>query len=242
MDYTTRFICPWNSPGKYTGVDTIAFSRGSFGPRDQTWFPCIIDRFFTVWATRELEITYMWNQKKKKKRYKWPYIQNRDIPTDIEINLWLPEEKGGGERDKLGLTSTRTYCVAQGASLSILKQPIRGKNLKKIIYTHTHTPQLNHSAVYLKLTQHYKSTILQLPKKKKVLFVFGSKYTPYGISILSCPGKQNVYCGQVCSWACWHYKEYKLLKHWGGWVQVSIIHMNSALFLQLFHTPKIISK
>ena len=51
--------------------------------------------------------------------------------TDIEINLWLPEEKGGGEGDKLALTytyyyvenrlPTRTYCEAQGASLSILK-------------------------------------------------------------------------------------------------------------------------
>ena len=27
--------------------------------------------------------------------------------THIEINLWLPEEKGGGERDKLELTYTR---------------------------------------------------------------------------------------------------------------------------------------
>ena len=31
----------------------ISFSRGSFWPRDLTQVPCIVDRFFTVWATRE---------------------------------------------------------------------------------------------------------------------------------------------------------------------------------------------
>ena len=31
----------------------IPFSRGSSWPRDQTKVPCIVDRFFTVWATRE---------------------------------------------------------------------------------------------------------------------------------------------------------------------------------------------
>ena len=30
------------------------FSRGSSQPRDQTWVSCIADRFFTIWATREV--------------------------------------------------------------------------------------------------------------------------------------------------------------------------------------------
>ena len=30
----------------------IPFSRGSSGPRDQTWVSCIAGRFFTVWAAR----------------------------------------------------------------------------------------------------------------------------------------------------------------------------------------------
>ena len=30
----------------------IAFSRGSFQPRDQTWVFCIAGRFLTIWATR----------------------------------------------------------------------------------------------------------------------------------------------------------------------------------------------
>ena len=41
------------------------------------------------------------------------------------------------------------------------------KNLKKNIYTYTHThTQLNHSSVYLKLTQHYKFTIFQFKRAK----------------------------------------------------------------------------
>ena len=31
----------------------IYFSRGSSRPRDQAWVSCIVDRFFTIWATRE---------------------------------------------------------------------------------------------------------------------------------------------------------------------------------------------
>ena len=33
----------------------ISFSRGSFQLSNQTWVSCIIGRFFTVWATREME-------------------------------------------------------------------------------------------------------------------------------------------------------------------------------------------
>ena len=31
----------------------ISFSRGSSQPRDPTWVTCIVDRFFTICATRE---------------------------------------------------------------------------------------------------------------------------------------------------------------------------------------------
>ena len=31
----------------------ISFSRGSSQPRDWTWVSCIVDRRFTIWATRE---------------------------------------------------------------------------------------------------------------------------------------------------------------------------------------------
>ena len=34
----------------------IPFSRGSFWPRDRIWYSWIVDRFFTIWATKEAAV------------------------------------------------------------------------------------------------------------------------------------------------------------------------------------------
>ena len=47
----TRLLCPWDFLGKSTGV---ALSRESSQPRNQTQVSRIVDRRFTVWATREV--------------------------------------------------------------------------------------------------------------------------------------------------------------------------------------------
>ena len=39
--WPARLFCPWDSPGKYTGVGCISFSRGSSWPKDQTQVSCI---------------------------------------------------------------------------------------------------------------------------------------------------------------------------------------------------------
>ena len=44
-------VCPWNSPGKNTGVDCIPFSTGSSWHGDRTQVSCIAGEFFTIWAT-----------------------------------------------------------------------------------------------------------------------------------------------------------------------------------------------
>ena len=52
------------------------------GPRDD----------HTKWSwVEDKYITYMWNLKKW---YKWTYLQNRNILTDLE-NVWSPKGKGG---------------------------------------------------------------------------------------------------------------------------------------------------
>jgi len=51
--YPARLLCPWNSPGKNTGVGCHSLFQGTFCPRDQTWDSCIGGRFFTIWATKE---------------------------------------------------------------------------------------------------------------------------------------------------------------------------------------------
>ena len=53
-DYSLpRLLCPWNSPGKNTGVGSHSLLQGIFQPRDWTQVSCIAGRFFTIWATRE---------------------------------------------------------------------------------------------------------------------------------------------------------------------------------------------
>ena len=54
------------------------------------------------------DIAYMWNLKKKRKRYKWTYLQNRNRLTDLENELmvtrgerWVAGEEHIGS---LGLT------------------------------------------------------------------------------------------------------------------------------------------
>ena len=54
--HPARLLCPWNSPGKNTGVGAVPFSRESYQPRDQIQVSHIIGRFFTIWATREAQV------------------------------------------------------------------------------------------------------------------------------------------------------------------------------------------
>ena len=50
----TRLLRPWDFLGKSTGVGCHFLLQGSSWPRDGTWVSCIIDRCFTMWATREV--------------------------------------------------------------------------------------------------------------------------------------------------------------------------------------------
>ena len=45
----TRLLCPWNSPGRNTGVGNHSFSRGTSWLSDWTQLSCIEGRFFTIW-------------------------------------------------------------------------------------------------------------------------------------------------------------------------------------------------
>ena len=50
---------PWNSPGQNTGVGSLSLHQGSSQPKDQTQVSLIAGRFFTIWATREVHVTYV---------------------------------------------------------------------------------------------------------------------------------------------------------------------------------------
>ena len=56
-----RLPCPWNFPGKYTGVACLFYTRGSSQPRDWTQVSCIscIGRWILYhWATWEVRWEY----------------------------------------------------------------------------------------------------------------------------------------------------------------------------------------
>ena len=69
--------------------------------------------YHTKWTKPDRErqisydVTYMWNLKKKKKGYKWAYLQNRNRHTDIQ-NKRIQRIRRGKIRN-LGLMDTHYY-------------------------------------------------------------------------------------------------------------------------------------
>ena len=49
----TRFPCPWDFPGKDTGVGRHFLLQGIFPTQGSNQVSCTAGRFFTYWATRE---------------------------------------------------------------------------------------------------------------------------------------------------------------------------------------------
>ena len=48
---TAGLLCPWNSPGKNTGVVCHSMLQGIFPTQGLNWVSWIAGRFFTSWAT-----------------------------------------------------------------------------------------------------------------------------------------------------------------------------------------------
>ena len=84
--WPARLLCPWNSPGKNTGVGCHSLLQGIFPTQGSNPGLCIAGRFFTVRATREALIFHMdWCKKKKSELH---------LVTDIKLCLimakWTP--------------------------------------------------------------------------------------------------------------------------------------------------------
>ena len=126
-----RLLCPWNFPGKNTGVGCHFFSRESSPPRDWTWVSCIAGRFFTNWVTRKSQkIEYNDTCKKKKKEYprtKWRLFQESQTCSILKSH----------SRDFPGGTVAKTLCSNAGGLGSTPGQGTRSDVLQPI-----HMPQL----------------------------------------------------------------------------------------------------
>ena len=51
--YPAKLLCPWDFPGKNTGVSHISFSGGSSQPRDRIHVSCIVSWILYHYATWE---------------------------------------------------------------------------------------------------------------------------------------------------------------------------------------------
>ena len=61
----TRLLHPWDFLGKSTGVGCLFLLQGTSRPRDRTQVSHIVDRHFTLWATREISTLFFKKNKKK---------------------------------------------------------------------------------------------------------------------------------------------------------------------------------
>ena len=75
----TRLLHPWDFPGKNTGVGCHFLLQGSSQPRDRTQVSHIVDRRFTVWATREVST-------KGPLKCLWKYSKNKTVKIPLKIN------------------------------------------------------------------------------------------------------------------------------------------------------------
>ena len=80
----TMLLCPWDSPGKNTGVGCHFLLQGIFRRRDQTQISLIAGRCFNLWATREPQIKLPTSAESSKK-------QESSRKTSISALLTMPK-------------------------------------------------------------------------------------------------------------------------------------------------------
>ena len=71
--WPARLLCPWNSPGKNTGVGSHSLLQGIFPTQGWTQVSSIAGRVFTIWATREAPSLGL-----RQKSQKQMFCQNRE--------------------------------------------------------------------------------------------------------------------------------------------------------------------
>ena len=79
--WLTRLLCPWDSPGKNTGMGCYTLLQGIFLIQGSNHVSCISGRFLTCWATRE-EYIYIYICKfgyVQISKYIYLYIYKRNI-------------------------------------------------------------------------------------------------------------------------------------------------------------------
>ena len=100
MDYSPPGLCPWNFPGKNTGVSCHSCSRGSSQSRDSTCVSCIsctgrqILSHCATWGTPYI---YRWNYCTTWASLVAQMVENPPAPWET----WLGRSPGGGHGNTL---------------------------------------------------------------------------------------------------------------------------------------------
>ena len=89
----TRLLHPWDFLGKSTRVGCHSFSGESSRPRDQTQVSRIVDRRFTIWATRQVPYVCLTTQQICSRIYsamKFPHklIKSQELDCSFQHYLW----------------------------------------------------------------------------------------------------------------------------------------------------------
>ena len=95
----------------------IPFFRGSFQSRDQTQVSRTAGRFFTIWASKEVQISYInayiWNLERW---YWWTCMQGKNRDTDIENRR--VDKEGAGEGGHIKTVTLPRIHAVQFSSVS----------------------------------------------------------------------------------------------------------------------------
>ena len=114
-DPMARFLCPWNSPGKNTGVGSHSLLQGMFHSRDRTQVSCIVGGFFTVWAIKGITQKRTGRSQTdihdlgqvEKQTLRWEFVGRRYIEEEgNETDEWEDEEPGKGR------SAAKVWCEA----------------------------------------------------------------------------------------------------------------------------------
>ena len=142
-----RPLCPWNSPGKNTGMGSHSLLQGIFpiwGSNPNLWVSRIAGRFFTIWATGEAPLSQnivpneetetqravtclgSWGCFPPELRHELPSLRSQGPTADPGLPTALSADSAAAAATKLscrialGISTSRGFCPPSsvGAELS----------------------------------------------------------------------------------------------------------------------------
>ena len=123
--WPARLLCPWDFPGKNTGVGCHFFLQGSSQPRDWTCISCVCRRILHHYATWDINQLHLRWSRFRSQRLETPGLDDKG--WEPEICDWIAQYKKR-HLERMKLFTTRW----------IWRQGILTEHKKEQTTTHTH--------------------------------------------------------------------------------------------------------